>query len=70
LARYAGVAPVTYASGKKDLQFANRRGNRELNAHLYKLAVRVTMTAGCTKKVINSFFYDVTGKLKGTKISK
>jgi transposase len=24
LARYSGVAPVTYASGKKDLQFANQ----------------------------------------------
>jgi transposase len=58
LARYAGIAPVTYASGKKDLQFANQRGNRELNAHLYKLAVRLTMTVGCTNKVINSFFYD------------
>jgi len=58
LARYSGIAPITYASGKKDLQFANQRGNRELNSLIYKLAVRVTMTAGSSRKVINSFFYD------------
>jgi len=58
LARYAGIAPVTYASGKKDLQFSNQRGNRELNSLFYKLAVRVTMTAGPSRKVVNSFFHD------------
>jgi transposase len=58
LARYAGIAPVTYASGKKDLQFANQRGNRELNSHLFKLAQRLTMTVGSSKIIINSFFYD------------
>jgi transposase len=58
LARYSGVAPVTYASGKKDLKFANQRGNRELNSLLFNLAVRVSMTVGSTNKVINPFFYD------------
>ena len=58
LARYAGIAPVTYASGKKDLQFANQRGNRELNRYFYKLAIRISSPAGPSKKVINSFFYD------------
>ena len=57
LARYAGVAPVTYASGKSDVQFANQRGNRVLHALFYHLAVLVTMTAGKNKRIINPFFY-------------
>ena len=70
LARYSGVAPVTYSSGKTDVQFSNQRGNRVLNSVFFKLAVMVTMTAGPTKKVINPFFYDyyhkkiVEGKTK------
>ena len=58
LARYAGIAPVTYASGKSDKQYSNQRGNRQLNALFYKLAVRLTMTAGPSRKIINSFFFD------------
>jgi len=58
LARYAGIAPVTYASGKKDLQFANQRGNRKLNSVFYILALRLTIAIGPTQKVLNSFFYD------------
>jgi len=58
LARYSGVAPITYASGKKDHQFANQRGNRELHSLLYNLAVRVSATVGSTNKVINPFFYE------------
>ena len=58
LARYAGIAPVTYSSGKKDLQYANQRGNRELNSLFFNLAVRLTMTAGPNRKVVNSFCYD------------
>jgi len=58
LARYAGVAPVNYGSGKKDLQFANQRGNRELNSVFFWLAVRVSMpVAG--NHILNSFFYDL-----------
>ena len=58
LARYAGVAPVSHASGKKDIQLANQRGDRELNSLFYNLAVRISFTAGTTHKVINPFFYD------------
>ena len=57
LARYSGVAPVTYSSGKSSVQFANQRGNRTLNAIFFSLAVVVTMTAGRHKKIINPFFY-------------
>jgi len=31
LARYSGVAPTTYTSGKSELQFVNRRGNKSLH---------------------------------------
>jgi len=58
LARYSGVAPVTYASGKKDLQFANQRGNRELNSILYQLAIRVSNKVPGTNKAMNPFFYE------------
>ena len=58
LARYAGIAPVTYASGKKDLRFASQRGNRELNSLFFWLAVRLSSHAGPKHRVMNSFFYD------------
>ena len=58
LARYSGIAPITYASGKKDLQLANQRGNRELNSLFYGLAVRVSATVGPSNKVLNPFFHD------------
>jgi len=58
LARYSGIAPISYASGKKDSKYRNERGNRELNSLFYNLALRVTMTAGPTNKVINPFFHE------------
>ena len=58
LARYSGIAPVTYASGKKDSKYRNERGNRELNSLFYNLALRVTMTVGPTNKAINPFFHE------------
>jgi len=57
LARYSGIAPVTYASGKKDFQFSNQRGNRELHSLFFNLAVRVSSTVGITNKALNPFFY-------------
>jgi transposase len=71
LARYAGVAPVTYSSGKTDVQYANQRGNRALNSLFYQLSVRVTMPVGKNKKLINPFFFEYyqkklqEGKTKG-----
>jgi len=62
LAKYSGIAPITYASGKSDVKFSNERGNRTLNAIFFRLAVRVTMTAGKNKKIINPFFYDYYNK--------
>jgi transposase len=65
LARYSGVAPVTYASGKNDVQYSNQRGNRVLNSIFFRLAVIVTMTAGKNKRVINPFFYEYYQKKLG-----
>ena len=58
LARYAGIAPVTYASGKTDLQYANQRGNRELNSLFFWLAVRLSYPMGGNHRVYNSFFHE------------
>ncbi len=58
LARYAGIAPVTYSSGQTNIQYANQRGNRRLNSIFYKLAVRVSMTAGRNNKILNPYFYE------------
>ena len=57
LARYAGVAPNTYASGKSEKQYASQRGNRELNSLFYNLALRVTITASAKKIIMNEFFH-------------
>lgn len=57
LAKYSGVSPVTYASGKTDVQFSNERGNRVLNSIFFRLAVAVTITAGKNKKIVNPYFY-------------
>ena len=56
LARYAGVAPATFASGKSHTEYANRRGNRELAALFYQLSVSLTMPRGKEKHVMNPFF--------------
>jgi transposase len=58
LAKYAGIAPVTYASGKSDCQFANARGNRNLNEIFFRLALTLTMTSGGGSKITNHYFYD------------
>ena len=58
LARYAGIAPVSHSSGKRDAQFASERGNRELNSIFYQLAVRLLLTFGPGHKAHNPFFYE------------
>ena len=58
LARYAGVSPVTYASGKSEVHYSNERGNRVLNSIFFKLSVLVTMKAGKNNKIVNSYFYE------------
>jgi transposase len=54
LARYSGIAPVTYASGKSEVRYANRRGNRELNSIIHLLSVR--LISAPRNRIINQFF--------------
>ena len=64
LARYAGVAPASSSSGKNNVQYASRRGDRELNNQFYGLATRLISTydakreEGAECRARNPFFYD------------
>jgi transposase len=57
LSRYSGVSPVTYSSGKSMVQFANERGNRELNSVLYLIAITLCNVTGRHQKLMNPIFY-------------
>lgn len=58
LARYAGVAPVTYSSGKSMLQFANEKGNRKLSALLFMISVTISTTHGRNNTALNPIFHE------------
>ena len=58
LARYSGVAPVTYSSGMSNMQYANERGNRTLHAIFYRIALTSIMPVGSKKALLNPLFYD------------
>jgi transposase len=58
LARYAGVAPVTYSSGKSMVQFANERGNRRLNSIFFLISITICNSTGRHQKLMNSVFYN------------
>jgi transposase len=57
LARYSGVAPVTYASGMTNLQMANARGNRKLNEMFFKIALTNITPLGKNSALVNPIFY-------------
>ncbi len=58
LAKYAGIAPVSYSSGKTEKNLSNTRGDRRLNSIFYFLAVKVGNNAGDSGKAVNPIFYD------------
>ena len=58
LAKYSGVAPVTYASGMTNLQMANARGNRKLNEVFYRLALTSVMPIGTKGLLLNPILYE------------
>jgi len=70
LAKYSGVAPVSYSSGMTKLQMANERGNRKLNEIFYRIALTSVMPLGSKGALINPIFRDYylkkisEGKLK------
>lgn len=57
LAKYSGVAPVTFSSGMTKLQIANERGNRKLNEIFHRIALTSVMPLGTNKALINPIFY-------------
>ena len=57
LAKYSGVAPVTYASGMTSLQMANARGNRKLNEIFFKIALSSITPIGINNALLNPIFY-------------
>lgn len=56
LARFAGIAPVIFASGGKGKEQRSRQGNRVLNATLYFLAVQMISTRGAKQR--NAEFHE------------
>jgi transposase len=58
LAKYSGISPVSYSSGKTDKQLANALGDRTLHHIFYSLAVRVSNNAGASGKQVNPIFYE------------
>jgi len=57
LAKYSGVAPVTFASGMTNLQRANARGNRKLNEIFFKIALVSVTPIGKNNVLVNPIFY-------------
>jgi transposase len=58
LSRFAGISPVTYASGKTDMQYSNKRGNRQLNKIIRGLAVVLSRPPNKNNKAVNRYFHD------------
>ena len=58
LAKYSGVAPVTYASGMTNLQRANARGNRKLNEIFFKIALTSITPIGKNNVLLNPICYN------------
>ena len=49
LARYSGIAPINYSSGKQSKEIRNEQGNRQLNRCIFALAIR-NISPGNTKE--------------------
>ena len=58
LAKFAGIAPVTYSSGESDKIFRNRQGNRQLYHLFHNLAARLVNTGRNKDKPVHDIFHD------------
>ncbi|MCT4685927.1 IS110 family transposase [Vallitalea sp.] len=58
LARYSGIAPVTYSSGSTEKNFRNQRGNRKLNSIFFYIAIRQVGTHRSTGTPKNPILYE------------
>jgi len=57
LAKYSGVAPVMYSSGKTDKMYCNKLGDRRLNKIFFSIAVTV-VNPGQKGRPVNKLLYD------------
>ena len=62
LAKYAGVAPVTHASGMGAVDYANERGNRKLSEIFFRLAVASALPVGKERTLLNPIFHEYYNK--------
>jgi len=59
LARYAGIAPVSFSSGSKDKEVCNKYGNRALNSYIFIIAcVSISPGSRNTTKLCSPIFLD------------
>lgn len=59
LAKYAGIAPVSFSSGSKEKNVNNKYGNRKLNSYIYIIAcVHINPGGRGAKKIMSPIFYD------------
>jgi transposase len=58
LAKFAGVAPFTYASGMSKVELANAKGNRKLNELTFRLALSAISPVGKNKLLLNPILHD------------
>jgi len=57
-AKFAGISPVTYASGETSKNFANRNGNRVLYRIIHDLAARNISQGRNKDKPVNAIFFE------------
>jgi transposase len=57
LAKYAGISPVSYSSGKTDKLLCNVLGDRKLNRVFFTIAVTIVNCAGDTGIPVNEIFH-------------
>lgn len=58
LARYAGVAPISFSSGGHDKNIRNQFGNRRLNSKIFNLAIRSIAAGKDRDKPNNAIFIE------------
>ncbi len=62
LAKFAGISPVSYATGKTSKHFSDRRGDKELRHIFFHLAVLVVSNYAGQRKPFNPYFYEYYNK--------
>jgi hypothetical protein len=58
LAKFAGISPVSYSTGKTSKHFSDRKGDKELRHIFFHLAVLVVSNYAGQRKPHNQYFYE------------